>query len=119
MNSDWYEVKLLVQHASGISMDALHVIAGVFLQFALALIFRVPLSRWSVWISVLAFELVNEVGDLHTETWPHLGMQYGEGLKDVVLTMVLPTVVLAASMLKPSLFSGEAGSSEKASRRTP
>lgn len=113
MNSDWYEVKLFVQHASGISMDALHVIAGVFLQFALALIFRVPLRRWSVWISVLVFELVNEVGDLRTETWPHVGMQYGEGLKDVVLTMVLPTVIIAASMLKPGLFSDEARSAEK------
>jgi len=29
---DWYQVKLFLQHTSGFSMDALHVIIGVVLQ---------------------------------------------------------------------------------------
>ena len=35
----WYEVKLLLEHATGISMDALHVLVGVLLQLLFAALF--------------------------------------------------------------------------------
>jgi hypothetical protein len=37
--SVWYEVKLLIEHATGVSMDALHVLAGVLLQLSFAALF--------------------------------------------------------------------------------
>lgn len=103
----WYQFKLLLEHASGISMDALHILVGVGLQLAFALIFRVSLKSWRPWLFVFLLLLANEAGDLWVEQWPEPGMQYGEGLKDVLLTMVVPTLLMVASRLRPTLFGGE------------
>lgn len=90
----WYEFKTFLEHASGFSMDALHVIVGVCLQLLAAAALRRGVGSPIPWLIVLAFELVNEWNDLHVEIWPDRPMQYGEGAKDVVLTMLLPTILL-------------------------
>jgi len=102
-----YQVKLLIEHASGISMDALHVLVGVGLQLAFAVLFRTPIKGWRPWLFVLALLLLNEASDLWVEQWPQPGMQYGEGLKDILLTMLLPTVLMIGARIRPHLFSGE------------
>ena len=88
--SIWYDAKLLLEHASGVSMDALHVLVGVAAQLMFAALFRVPLKSWRPWLFVLALLLLNEAGDLWVEQWPLPAMQYGEGIKDIALTMLLP-----------------------------
>ena len=93
----WHELKLLVEHASGVSMDALHVVAGVVIQVAVAALLRSSLGSWRPWLVVLVLELANEAMDLWVERWPHPGMQIGEGVKDIVLTMALPTLLLLAA----------------------
>jgi hypothetical protein len=95
----WYQWKLLFQHSTGFSMDALHVIAGVLIQLAVAALFRTSVSGLVPWLTVLGIELVNEANDLRVEAWPSPGMQYGESIKDVVLTMFLPTLLLLVSKL--------------------
>lgn len=100
----WYQWKLLLQHATGFSMDALHVIVGVVLQLALAALFRTSVGGLWPWLAVLAIELVNEANDLRVETWPAPGMQYGESIKDIVLTMLLPTLLLLVSRFLPRLL---------------
>jgi hypothetical protein len=35
-------------------------------------------------------------------------MQYGEGAKDILLTMLLPTLILAAGRLSPALLARRA-----------
>lgn len=102
--SFWYQFKLLVEHASGISMDALHVLAGIGLQLSFSLLFRIPLSRWRSWLFVLLLLLANEAGDLWVEQWPEPAMQYGEGLKDIVVTMLVPTALTLLARRKPSIF---------------
>jgi hypothetical protein len=52
-------------------------------------------------LGLIAF---NEAVDLWIERWPDPGMQYGETAKDVFLTMVLPTVLLACARARPQLF---------------
>jgi len=104
--SAWYQVKLLLEHATGISMDPLHVLVGVLLQLLFAALFRLPLRSWRPWLFVLALLLLNEAGDLWVERWPEPAMQYGEGLKDVVLTMLLPTALLLLARLRPAFFDG-------------
>ena len=99
--SGWYQIKLLIEHASGVTMDALHVILGVILQMAFARLTRVPLSSWRPWLFVFALLLINEASDLWVEQWPEPAMQYGEGLKDIVLTMLLPTLLLLFAKLWP------------------
>ena len=100
----WYEFKLFLTHVSGISMDALHVVAGVLIQMLAAAMFRSSLASWRPWFVVLGLELLNEAADLWIERWPHPGMQFGEGAKDILLTMFLPTLLLMAASRRPDLF---------------
>lgn len=101
---DWYQVKLFLEHASGFSMDALHVIVGVVLQLAFALLYRSSVARPWPLLSVLALELVNEASDFRVEIWPQPGMQFGESAKDVILTMVLPTLIFLVARYRPKLL---------------
>ena len=102
--SSWHQGKLFIEHAVMISHDSLHVIVGVFLWLVLGLLLRRPLSAWFPWLWLLAFILWNETVDLWVEQWPDPGQQYGEGAKDVLLTMFLPTMLMFAVRLRPELF---------------
>jgi diacylglycerol kinase len=101
---DWYQVKLFAEHASGASMDALHVLVGVVLLFLFALLFRTSVGRPLPLLAVLALELLNEANDFYVEQWPEPGMQFGEAAKDIVLTMLLPTLIFVAVRFRPKLF---------------
>ncbi|UUR08428.1 hypothetical protein [Sphingomonas glaciei] len=102
----WFHVKELVRHATGWPMDTLHVMGGVILQMVLAALLRTSLaSKWP-WLIVLGMELTNEAYDLWFERWPSLGLQVGEGLRDLVGTMLLPTLLLWAARCRPRLMSG-------------
>lgn len=103
-SSDWYQLKLFIEHATGVEMGILHVIAGVLIQLGVALLFRASVARWMPWLSVLVLEVVNEFSDLHLDQWPDPGSQYGEGAKDLLVTMFLPTIILLAARLRPKLF---------------
>ena len=107
--SDWYQAKLLLEHATGVSMDALHVLVGVAAQLLFAALFHVPLRSWRPWLFVLTLLLLNEVGDLWVEQWPEPAMQYGEGIKDIVLTVLLPTALMLSARLRPAIFAGSYG----------
>ena len=97
----WYQVKLFIEHASGISMDALHILAGFILFLIAARLLRTAVSSSLPWLTLLVLELLNEAYDLHVELWPNLGSQLGEGAKDILLTMALPTILLTAARLRP------------------
>ena len=102
--ASWHQSKLFLEHAVAISHDSLHVLVGVPLWLALALILRRPVTSWTPWLWLLAFILWNETVDLWMERWPDAGMQYGEGAKDVALTMLVPTLLLFAARARPDLF---------------
>ena len=102
----WYQGKLFVEHSLSISHDSLHVIVGVLLWVALGLVFRRPLASWRPWLWLFAAILWNEAVDLWVERWPDPGQQYGEGAKDVLLTMMLPTILMWAARSRPELFRG-------------
>lgn len=105
----WYQVKLFAQHASGLSMDGLHVIAGVVLQLAFARFLRSSVARAWPLAAVFLLELANEIYDFTVELWPSLGMQLGEGAKDILLTMLLPTLLFVVARARPALFARDAG----------
>ncbi|MEO7278202.1 MAG: hypothetical protein ABIW33_09295 [Sphingomicrobium sp.] len=102
--SGWHQAKLLVEHAVTISHDTLHLIVGVMIWLLLAMVMRRPITSWYPWLWLLAIILWNEMVDLWTETWPDPGQQYGEGLKDVALTIFVPTLMLVAARMRPDLF---------------
>ena len=101
---DWYQVKLFLQHASGISMDALHVVAGTGLLFVAALLLRKSVARTMPLVIVLLIAVANEASDFRAEIWPQLAMQAGESAKDIVLTMIVPAMIFLAARYRPALF---------------
>jgi hypothetical protein len=104
--ANWFEIKELVRHSTSWPMDTLHVMGGVVLQLLAAALLRTSLaSRWP-WLIVLVLELANEAYDLQVERWPSFGMQLGEGLRDIVGTMLLPTLLWWIARARPRLLSG-------------
>jgi hypothetical protein len=101
----WLQAKELAEHASGWPTDTLHVIGGVVLQLGLTMILRRKVTDWLPWTIILILELANEAHDLSVERWPSLSMQLGGGLRDLVATMLLPTLLLVVARWRPSLFS--------------
>lgn len=85
-------------------MDSLHVLAGVVIQLTAAALLRTDVADRRPWLLVLVLELANEANDLFVEQWPDPGMQWGEGAKDVLLTMLLPTLIALVARRRPSLF---------------
>ena len=103
----WYQFKLFIEHATGISMDALHVIVGVALQLVFARVIKAPLSDKRPWLCVFILLLINEASDLWAEQWPEPAMQFGEGFKDIILTMLLPTLLLLSARPRPQGIVGD------------
>jgi hypothetical protein len=102
--TSWHEGKLFIEHAISIHHDALHVIVGVLLWLVFGFVIRRSLSSWYPWLWLLAVILWSETVDLWVEQWPNPGQQYGEGAKDVFLTMFLPTVLMFAIRWRPAMF---------------
>lgn len=102
--TSWHQGKLFVEHSVSISHDSLHVIVGVLLWLGIAALSRRPVSAWFPWLWLFAIILWNETVDLWMERWPDPGQQYGEGAKDLLLTMALPTVLLFVVRWRPQLF---------------
>ena len=101
---DWYQVKLFAERASGFSMDALHVVAGVVLQLVFALLLRSSVARPLPLLLVLALALLNEASDFRVDVWPDLGMQLGESAKDLGLTMLVPLLIFLVARYRPKLL---------------
>ncbi len=77
---------------------------------------RRPLSDWRPWLAVLVLLVLNECVDLWVERWPDLAMQYGESAKDLLLTMILPTLGMILVRSAPRLFSASAGRAKRRRR---
>ena len=101
---DWYQFKLLVEHSTGVSMDALHILVGVLIQLLVAVLLKSSVARWRPLLAVLVLVLVNEVNDFLVDVWPDTGMQLGEALKDIVLTMLIPTLIFVVARRWPQLL---------------
>ena len=109
---DWHEIKVWLEQATRLDMDALHIYAGLLLQLALALVLRRPLRSLVTWLAVLVAILANEYYDYRYEIWPapERPLQRAEGIKDVWNTMLLPTAVLLLARFHPRLFAGRTAS---------
>ena len=78
----------------GIPKDALHIHIGLGIYFALVLILRRSPSSILPWLGLLAFELLNELMDIFHWHEGAFSFEIGDSLKDIVNTMIWPTVVL-------------------------
>lgn len=100
----WTEWKLFAEQSIGFTPDSLHVIAGVLILIATAVLLKKSVANWAPWFVVLVLAVLNEWADLWIERWPQLGMQYGQGAKDLLLTMFLPSVLLVTTRFWPWLY---------------
>jgi hypothetical protein len=102
--TSWHQGKVFIEHSVSFSHDSIHVLSGVLLWLVFALALRRPLTARLPWLCVFAVILWNEAVDLWVEQWPDPGQQYGEGAKDLLLTMALPTLLMWAARVRPDLF---------------
>lgn len=100
----WHEGKLFIEHALTINHDTLHMIFGVVIWLGLCLLLRRTIASLYPWLWLFALIFWNETVDLWNEQWPHPGQQYGEGAKDILVTMALPTLLMLAARFVPRLF---------------
>ncbi len=78
--------------------------AGLLISLIVATLARRPITSWLPWLATLAIILCNEAVDLWVEIWPDHAMQLGEGAKDIMTTMAIPTLLALAVRLNPKLF---------------
>jgi len=100
----WYQFKLFIEHASGISLDALHVLIGFAVFLLAAQLLKRSVASPLPWAAILLLEIGNEGHDLLIERWPDPGSQLGEGAKDIILTMALPTLLMVVARWRPLLL---------------
>ena len=90
-----------------IAKDALHIYIAFAIQISSAVIFRKSLKDVLPWVTVLAFELVNEGLDMWLGEEAHLKQWQFDGAKhDILNTMILPTALLLLCRFAPRLFTG-------------
>lgn len=101
---DWYSIKIAVVEQTDLSRDALHIFAGLAGQMLVALIIRRGLGHVVPWLAVLAAELANEYFDLNEgDVWGDRPMWPGS-LRDLLVTMAIPTLLLLLVRYAPGLF---------------
>jgi hypothetical protein len=103
--SDWHRMKLVIEHAAGFSHDAIHVLIGGAGPLFVAFATRRTIASWLPWLVLFVLILFNETVDLWVEHWPDRMMQYGDGAKDIFLTMALPTLLLITARATPRIYS--------------
>ena len=101
---DWHQTKLFVEHSLAVEHDALHMAVGVLLWLLIAIVSRRPLSSWMPFLAMFAIILWNEAVDFWVEIWPDPGQQFGEGFKDLLLTILIPAVLMFLIRVRPQMF---------------
>ena len=106
--SAYQTMKAFVEQVSPVTSDAIHVLVGCAAILVISLLSRRTLSEWLPWVGVLVLELLNEAVDLSIEHWPTRTRQFGESAKDILLTMAVPTLLLACARTFPRLWNSGA-----------
>lgn len=101
---EWHQSKLFVEHSLAVEHDALHMATGVLLWMAIGFLLRKPLSAWAPFLWMTAIILWNEAVDFWVEIWPDPGQQFGEGFKDLVLTILVPGLMMLLIRTRPQMF---------------
>jgi hypothetical protein len=112
----WHDIKVWIEATSGLTMDALHVHAGVLCLIGASLLLRRPIRHPLPLLVVLAAALANEWHDLRYEVWPTREQQWAESIKDVWNTLLLPLLLFLLARFAPRLLTGFRGQSSDQDR---
>jgi diacylglycerol kinase len=102
----WHDLKTFFERSTAINHDTLHLLAGTLIWLCCAIILRRSLKSWLPLIVVLVIIMINESVDLWVEIWPEKARQFGEGAKDLLMTMSVPAALFVVLRLFPWLGSG-------------
>jgi hypothetical protein len=99
---EWVSIKGSILAWAGIDSGAAHILASVLALLALAALLRRPFWSWLPWFAILILELLNEaltgLADGMIEDWELAG-----SLRDLLLVMAMPTILLLICRLAPGL----------------
>lgn len=98
---DWAAFKTLITDETGLSRDALHLLAGLGAYLVLTALLPRRVSPFLPWFLILVAGLANEFADYLDETWPG---QWRESLKDMVTTLALPTLLILLARYAPTML---------------
>jgi hypothetical protein len=101
---DWFQIKIWLTELTGISRDALHILGGFIVQLFVAAVLRRSVAHPAPWAIALVLAGVNEWFDLNYEVWPDRNDQWAESVKDFLITMAIPSALLAMSRFWPALL---------------
>jgi hypothetical protein len=100
----WDALKEFATHV-GVAKDALHVYLAFLIQVIAAIVLRRPLSNWMPWAVALLAAMLNEVLDIRYGREPQVQeWQQVEARRDIINSIVLPTLILLLSRYLPWLF---------------
>ncbi|SFZ80674.1 hypothetical protein SAMN02983003_0061 [Devosia enhydra] len=91
----WHELKEPIVRLLDQSRDALHIHFGLIIFIAiLVALRRHPKAALIAWFGVLAAQVGNEALDLHDWFFWTRGWNWRDALRDSLLTLIWPTVLL-------------------------
>lgn len=111
---EWLVFKDYLAELTGLSEDALHIYAALFIQVGVAALIRRSLAHLVPWFCVLLILLANEAADLYFPGHPVEPWQVQGGIQDLWNTMLLPTLLLLLARFWPRLVVGRAHMAEGA-----
>ena len=104
----WHEIKEPVVRFLDQSRDALHIHFGLMIFISLFLLLRGhPRAALLAWAGVVLAQLVNEALDLHDWFFWTRGWNWRDALRDTVLTLIWPTVLLVLFTVRARRKGGE------------
>jgi hypothetical protein len=96
--------KLLFERTAAVSSDAIHVLVGAVLHLLIAAVLRSSVASWRPLAAVAVAQIANELLDFHYDIWPDHVRQVGESIKDCLLTLAVPVMLMVTVRIAPGLF---------------
>lgn len=98
----WAEAKFVFEQSIPVGNAWIHLIVGPVIMVLAALVMRKPVASWRPWFVVLLLISLNEYIDLVVAIWPRREPRYGDSISDFLLTMAIPTLLLAMARFSAS-----------------
>lgn len=92
--SSFQTAKNLIVETTGLARDALHIYVALIIFLGSCLVFGWRAKSWKPWLLVLLAALAGEALDIRDTLPTKLGPDYCESVKDIVNTLIVPTVLV-------------------------
>lgn len=94
VQASYADFKIFIEAYTGLERDALHIHFALLAYLLALALFRQSRRSRLPWLTILAFEILNELFDLRRQQLSGSPLDWAESLKDLWNTMLWPTVLL-------------------------